>query len=100
MEHARRGTDRSVVQPSTFLKRPSETVGPSNQSGRELDLQLVPVQTGDGKKVTVPIGSEPTTNTNPLFQGGSLTFKPFIKDERKQARYEKYLSLVKLGKKG
>ena len=36
----------------------------------------------------------------PLFQGSSVTFKPFEKDEKKQARYDKYLALVKGGAKG
>lgn len=93
MELARKGTDKSVVQVSD-----KTTMG--NQSDRDSGLQLVPVLPGDRKDPDPHTETEKVESTNPLFQGGSLTFKPFIKDERKQARYEKYLSLVKLGKKG
>lgn len=65
------------------------------------EQQLVPVQL-DSIRQSHDMSVGPTTQRTdtPVFSGGSLSFKPFAKNDRKQARYEKYLSLIKQGNKG
>lgn len=104
MERARKGTELSVVQSSdknliSIPEGQQSFKAPSVISSTE--LQLVPVHTviTEESQQAQPGIDQPRTSA-PAFQGGSLSFKPFIKDERKQARYEKYLVLVKQGMKG
>ncbi|XP_063439673.1 G patch domain-containing protein 1-like isoform X2 [Mytilus trossulus] len=103
MERARMGTELSVVQSSdknliSIPEGQQSFKAPSVISSTE--LQLVPVHTDitDESQQAQPGIDQPRTSA-PAFQGGSLSFKPFIKDERKQARYEKYLVFVKQGMK-
>lgn len=104
MERARKGTELSLVQPSdkNLISIPDDQQlfkVPSVSSSTE--LQLVPVHTDiTEKSQQSQPGTDQSRTSAPVFQGGSLSFKPFIKDERKQARYEKYLVLVKQGMKG
>lgn len=103
MERARKGTELSVVQPSdkNLISIPDGQQSFKAASvSSSTELQLVPVQTGitEQSQQAQPGTDQPKTSA-PMFPGGSLSFKPFIKDERKQARYEKYLVLVKQGMK-
>lgn len=103
MERARKGTELSVVQPSdkNLISIPDGQQSFKAASvSSSTELQLVPVQTGitEQSQQAQPGTDQPKTSAS-VFPGGSLSFKPFIKDERKQARYEKYLVLVKQGMK-
>ena len=83
-------TDNSTQQ---SYKHPPEPTPP--------EQQLVPVQLDSTRQLhDISVGPTTQRTDTPVFSGGSFSFKPFAKNDRKQARYEKYLSLIKQGNKG
>ena len=65
------------------------------------EQQLVPVQLDSTRQLhDISVGPTTQRTDTPVFSGGSFSFKPFAKNDRKQARYGKYLSLIKQGNKG
>lgn len=89
-------TEQSLVPDNSTQQSYKHPPGPTPP-----ELQLVPVPL-DSTRQSHNISVGPTTQRTdtPLFSGGSLSFKPFVKNDTKQARYEKYLSLIKHGNKG
>ena len=50
--------------------------------------------------MTAELESKEETENKDELASNNLVFRPFVSDPSKQARYERYLSFIKIGAKG